>query len=129
MYSESITLAEETLTTNEKVRAHAVLLVADAKVLMVTYRRHRFTQLAGGTDTSDDRVPAILRRFCSGADRPRSFVGYSRGGVCDACGNGIKTQEIEYDVVSSASSLRLDEACYKVFMQVLEPDHGHNGRR
>jgi hypothetical protein len=68
--------------------------------------------------TSDaDRVRRLLRDFCALIEPPKSFVGFSRGSVCQACGNVIEPREIEYDVVARRSEMRLDADCYKVFVE------------
>jgi hypothetical protein len=126
MYLQAIELADQTLTANLRLRSQAADLVADAKALMITYRRHRFPQLCGGDATGrDDRARAIIRRFCSGSERPTCFVRLSHGGLCPACGNLMKPDAVEYNLVTAVWSLRLDEACHKIFFEEFGADVPH----
>lgn len=117
MHQEAIESANATLAASKRLRAEAVGLRAQSYALHLRYRSHPCPPLSGGSDASDDdRVRRLLDDFCSG-ETPRTFVGLSRGSVCQACGSPIKPKELEYDIVTSASSLRLDAACHKVFLE------------
>ena len=95
---------ERLLAANRRVRAQSERLRAETTALVFTYRLHRFPRLSGASDTSDaDLVRRLLRDFCAVIEPPKSFVGFSRGSVCQACGNVIKPSEIEYNVAASAS--------------------------
>ena len=62
--------------------------------------------------------PLYAMRECfAGTQKPKSYVGYSRGSVCQACGGVIKPAEIEYDVADGTAELRLDAACYALFSE------------
>ena len=118
MYATVIERADKTMARNERLRAQAAHLVGDARALMTKYRAHRFPRFSGASDiTQNDYVRVLLRGFVSRVGQPRSFVGYSRGSTCQACGNAIKPGDVEYDVVAGATELRLDEICYKVFLE------------
>ena len=118
MYTTVIERADRTMARNERLRARAAHLVGDTRALLAKYRAHRFPRFSGASDiTENNHVRVLLRAFVSRNGRPRSFVGYSRGSTCQACGNAIKPGDVEYDVVAGATELRLDEVCYKVFLE------------
>ena len=118
MYSDVIELADEAFARNRRVRAHSEHLRAQTTALLFTYRLHRFPKMRGASDTGgEDCVRRLLRDFCAVIEPPKSFVGFSRGAACQACGNAIKAGEREYDVVAGTSELRLDEPCYKFFLE------------
>src|SRR5262245_17524884 len=119
MYSESIAVAAATLVVNKRVRAEAAELRAYANALRVKFRRHRFFYVSGGSEPNDgDHVRVLLRDFCTAEEPPKSYVGYSRGSACQACGRTIKPGDVEYDLVTPAATLRLDGPCYGVFIDV-----------
>ena len=116
--SDLMEVAEHTFSVNFQLRARSHKLRDDLNALLFTYRLHRFPHLAGASDTrTDDSVRQLLRDFLSRIEPSKSFVGFSRGGVCQACGDTIKYGAIEYDVVAGTSELRLDADCYKVFLE------------
>src|SRR5437763_427643 len=118
MYSELIEVAGRTLAQNQRVRAHADELRVRTNTLILTYRVHRFRPISGASDAGeDDRVRRLLRECFAGTQKPKSYVGYSRGSVCQACGGVIKPAEIEYDVADGTAELRLDAACYALFSE------------
>lgn len=119
-HSIAIEQADRTLTTSRRLRADAAELRAHAKVLLRRFRRLRGLQLAGGSDAADAAHPdthQVLRDFCAGVEQPKCFVGYRRGDVCQVCGSPIRAGQLEYDLVTSVSSLRVDERCYWTFMK------------
>src|SRR5262249_33478418 len=76
-------------------------------------------RLTGPSDTDDnDRVRRFLRDFLVDQEQPRSYAGFSRGSVCQACGNVIKPRAVEYDVVAGKAVLRLDSACYRIASEI-----------
>jgi hypothetical protein len=114
MYSDEIAIADEILSANKRLRERVVELHANTVALMLRYRRHRFPQFTGASDTNDEqRVRERLSDLVTKSTRPRSYVGYSRGSVCQACGNDIKVNDLEYDVVGDMSEIRLDAGCYE----------------
>jgi len=117
--AEQIEVANQTFATNRSVRARAGALRTETSALLLTYRAYRFARIAGGSDVSDnDRVRRFLHDFCSGDGQSKSYAGYSRGSVCQACGSAIRPGDLEYDVVTTTAELRLDALCYAVFMEV-----------
>jgi len=119
MYLEAIAVANQTLAVNKRLRADAAELRADARALLVKFRRHRFLHVSGGSDADDgDQVRALLRDFCTGDAPPKSYVGFSRGSACQACGGTINPGDIEYDLVTASATLRLDGRCYAVLIDV-----------
>ena len=119
MYAQLIETGERTLTTSRMLCAQAEGLRATTRAVLLRYRAHRLGRLSG---SSDAHVRDVLREFCSGMDQPKSYVGYSRGSRCEACGKGIELQEIEYDVVTPAGALRLDATCYGLFLEASRED-------
>src|SRR5215813_6343913 len=94
MQFDLIELADETLAANRRVRAHSDHLRAQTIALLFTYRLHRFPQVFGASDAcEEDRVRRLLRDFCAVIEPPKSYAGLSRGSVCQACGNTIKSGE------------------------------------
>ena len=71
----------------------------------------------GNVAADDERVRRLLRRFLSGAERPRSYAGRSRGSLCQLCGNIIKPNDIEFDVAAGVRELRLDLVCHRAFVE------------
>ena len=129
MYTTVIERADKTMARNERLRTQAAHLVGDARALMVKYRGHRFPRFSGASDlTQHDHVRVLLRAFVSRIGQPRSFVGYSRGSTCQTCGNTIKAGDVEYDVVVGATELRLDEICYRVFLEESRVGNGGGTR-
>ena len=117
VYSHVIEAAEYAFAASRRLCAQSDKLRDELNALLCTYRMHRFPHLAGASDTrTEDSVRQLLRDFLSRIEPPKSFVGFSRGGVCQACGDAIKHGAIEYDVVAGTSELRLDNDCYKVFL-------------
>ena len=118
MYSEAIAVANQTLAANKRLRADAAELRADARALLIKFRR-RFLRVSGGSDADDgDQVRALLRDFCTADAPPKSYVGFSRGSACQACGGTINPGDIEYDLVTASATLRLDGRCYAVLIDV-----------
>ena len=117
-FADLIEVADYTLAVNRCVRAQSDTLRDEVGALFFTYRSHRFPQVSGASDTHvEGRVRRLLRDFCAVVEPPKSYVGFSRGSVCQACGNVIRLGEKEYDVVSGTSEMRLDDDCYKVFIE------------
>jgi hypothetical protein len=57
--------------------------------------------ISGGSDAPEnDRVRRLLHDLCSGDGRAKSYVGYSRGSVCQACGSAINRATSKYEVVT-----------------------------
>jgi hypothetical protein len=116
--SELIEVGNLTLAASRRICAQSDKLRDETNALSLTYRQHRFPQLVGGTDITDDyQVRRLLHDFCAGVGRPKSFVGLSRGSVCQACDNIIKPGALEYDVVVGTSELRVDADCYTIFAE------------
>lgn len=119
MYSTLIAEGDETLAASKRLRAHAAEARADANALRLRYRRHRFFYVSGGSDAIEEsRIRELLRAFCARAEDMKTFVGFSRGSVCQACGNIIKPSAVEYDVVAGKAVLRLDLACYRIASEI-----------
>jgi hypothetical protein len=113
-YSDEIAIADEVLSAKKRLRERVGELHANTVAVMLRYRRHRFLRFTGASDTNDEqRVRELLRDLATRSGRPRSYVGYSRGSVCKACGNAIKVNDLEYDVVGDMSEIRLDAGCYE----------------
>lgn len=123
MLQQAIESADAILAASRRLRAEAVELRVEAVerraqsyALQLRHWSDPCPHLSGGSDASEsERVRRLLDEFCAG-DTPKTFVGLSSGSVCQACGSPIKPKELEYDIVTSASSLRLDGACHKVFI-------------
>jgi len=114
MDGDEIAIADEILSANTRLRQRVGELRANTVALMLRYRRHRFPQFAGASDNNDEpRVRELLRDLATRSVRPQSYVGYSRGSVCQACGNDIKVNDLEYDVVGNMCEVRLDAGCYE----------------
>jgi len=125
MYSQVIEDADATLTTNRRVRAYSADLRAQSNALLFEFRRHRFFSVSGGSDAADDEcVRSLLRKFCATHGTPTSYAGFSSGSVCQSCGSTIKAGAVEYDLVTSTAELRVDGACYAVFIAVRETAAG-----
>ena len=106
--------SEWALDHSMRVRERAAALQRAVRASLLTFRSHRFRPIFGASDAVEDnnRVRQFLRDCCSGNEPPKSYVGHSRGSVCQACGNVIKANDIEYDVATGTSELRLDAECY-----------------
>ena len=118
MYSDAIAIADEILSANERLREQFGELHANTVALLLRYRRHCFPRFTGASDTDDgQRVRELLRDLVTRSGRPRSYVVYSRGSICQACGNDIKVNDLEYDVVIDLSEIRLDTGCYERFIE------------
>jgi hypothetical protein len=72
--------------------------------------------MRGASDTETKDHARRLRDSCAVVEPPKLFVGDSRGSARQACGNVIKPGEREYDIVAGMLELRLDQACYKLFL-------------
>jgi hypothetical protein len=119
VYSELIAKVDATLADNMRVRIEAAESRVWLRTLLIKYRSHRFFYVSGGSDANDgDRVRVLLRDFCAADGPPKSFVGYSKGSVCQACGVTIKAGDLEYDLVTSTGELRLDATCYAIFIDM-----------
>jgi hypothetical protein len=115
-----------------RVRERAVALQRDVRESLLAFRSHRFRPIFGASDVGEDpRVSRLLSEFCSGNEPPKSYVGQSRGSVCQVCGKTIKAEDLEYDVVAGPSELRLDAACYASFIDTFarEPRAATGGER
>jgi hypothetical protein len=127
MYLLAIERADKVLATNTRLRAEAARHRWQTRELFLRYRRHRFPQLSGASDARDDgHVRRRLREFLSRAESPKSYVGPSRGSVCQLCGNTIEVNELEYDVAAGTSELRLDAECHQVFIEESRADVEHD---
>ena len=116
-YLQAIETAHSTFTANRRVCAQSIRLRGQVNVVMLTYRAHRFPRISGASDTTAEaHVRRLLRDFVSRIEPATSFARFSRGSMCQACGNVIKHGEIDYDVVAGTSVMRLDADCYKVFV-------------
>ena len=108
---------QQLIEASRRLRAEAVELRAQSYALHLRHRARRCPPLSGGSDAGDhDRVKRLLHDFCSD-ETPKTFAGLSRGSVCQACGSPMKPGELEYEIVTSASSLRLDTACHNLFIE------------
>jgi hypothetical protein len=129
MYGAQIELGHQTLIANRRVRAQAADLRAEARGLRrLRSTQRRLLQFAGGSGASgDDRVRSVLRDVAS-KQTPRLFASYSRGSVCQACGNVVNAGVLEYEAVTTESSLLLDAACYRILIQHLRGDAEYGTR-
>ena len=122
MYSELIEVADRTLAQNQRVRAHADELRVRTNTLILTYRVHRFRPISGASDAGeDDRVRRLLRECFAGTQKPKSYVGYSRGSVCQACGgvNGLGAAHMVHpDPVFGEEGLEAPTRAVQEFEQV-----------
>jgi hypothetical protein len=71
----------------------------------------------------ESRIEVIRQRILSGAlPRPRPvlvYAGYSRGRVCDACGDRIEPREMEHEVPGPPGPVFMHPECFR-FWQTME---------
>jgi len=101
-------------------REWADALQHEARELVLTFRTHRFRPILGASE-ADGREDVRRTLGAFAACRPiKTYVGESRGSVCDACGSRILVGNLEWDVVATTMELRLDAACYLLLVDELE---------
>jgi|SRR5215475_13327973 hypothetical protein len=109
------------LAQNRQACEEAAILAQEARALILTFRSHRFRPIAGADDLADDRERTRrgLRAFAT-FGIAKTWVGPSRGAVCDACGRKIAADEIEYELVAeNGNEIRLDGDCYALLVNEL----------
>jgi len=108
------------LAATKILRETAAELRADAYRLR--YRSRRFASIRGASDLDSEqhRIRELLRTFVSSGNTTRCYGGFSRGSICGACGQTIKRHDFEYDLALGAVELRIDQACYQLFLEELE---------
>lgn len=106
------------LARNHEVRERWATLSQETLDLILTFRSHRFRPIAGADDLADrrDQIRRGLRAFAS-FGTAKTWVGPSRGAICDACGRNIAVDEIEYEIVArNGNEVRLDGDCYALLV-------------
>ena len=109
------------LAQNRHAREETAKLAHEARALILTFRSHRFLPIAGADDLTDlsERIRRGLRAFAT-FGIAKTWVGPSRGALCDVCGTKIAVDEIEYELVASnGNEIRLDGDCYELLMNEL----------
>ncbi|HEY7521897.1 MAG TPA: hypothetical protein VIE36_26720 [Methylomirabilota bacterium] len=71
----------------------------------------------------ESRIEVIRQRILSGTlPRPRAvlvYAGYSRGRICDACGERIEPREMEHEVPGPDRAVFMHAECFR-FWQTIE---------
>src|SRR5262249_44930375 len=115
---------ERALAANKFLRETAAELRADAHSLR--YRSRRFMSIRGASDleSEEHRIRELLRTFVSPGNTTQCDGSFSRGSVCGACGKTIKRYDLEYDLIAGGGELRIDQACYALFVEEIEAGDG-----
>src|SRR5262245_28264658 len=89
------------LARNQQLRERWAMLSRETLDLILTFRSHRFRPIAGadGVDDEHERTRRGLRAFAT-FGIAKTWVGPSRGAVCDVCGRKIAVDMIEYELVA-----------------------------
>ena len=109
------------LAQNHRAREQTAKLAQEASALIVTFRPHRFRPIAGADDLTDESqwIRRGLRAFAK-FGIAKTWVGPSRGAVCDVCGGKIPVGEQEYELVASnGNEIRLNGDCYALLVNEL----------
>jgi hypothetical protein len=105
--AESQRLCERSRRLHDRVR-----------VVIATYRLHRWRVIRGGSEDDNEERLAILRGFAA-YPAVKTFVGPSRGRACAVCGALIRPNETEYDIEAGSANATVDADCYRLFIDAI----------
>lgn len=129
MYSGLIEHADRTLAANGRLRAETADLHAQARLLLLTYRRHRLLHLAGGSDADGQASANVAARIRSKirsgalpqpiAPPAKCWVGNGTSRLCDACDVPIGTDQLEHELdIAAGVTLRFHAKCFEAWHEM-----------
>lgn len=117
------------LAENKRVCSRAHRLRDECCELVLTYRYHRFRAIRGGSTGDSENVRQRITDLVNKlAETPKVFASYAvTAEPCAMCGGRDDAGRVEYEIMFSSVSLRLDRDCYAIWHDIwLARMNGHN---